>query len=250
MMICGSRRWTRISASCRWSLLFFSLKLNSSLHRTIIRRPTPATMLRYKTLCQERAKLRADFAARRVVGREYNERMNALAIEIEEAEPAMLAEPVEVQRLTVIEVVPASYRKISARFPHLGLDGIEAFEKAVSAAGGSVMVHSGLFKFNTRETIGGCGCGKERQAHFVGWTCCYILRTNGVSHSAAFGDPMYFAGHDAMPFDMSQKISVLSSYPKKQPRHWPDSPIGSILDPNPLGVCDLGMVFTLDDKKE
>jgi hypothetical protein len=162
------------------------------------------------------------------------------------------------------DIIMARYLAISDRFPHLNLREIISFERAVKAAGGSVMVHSGIFKLQSRMVSDHINQAHISYANFVGWTCCYTGKghVGGTTYSRSWGKPIYFDGDEKMPRELYDRYNALSqcylTYDSVRmhkvgggPRvvdqssfHW-SNPIPDILKPNPIGVCDLPITFSI-----
>lgn len=127
---------------------------------------------------------------------EYTLKMISLETELKDVEQKMYAvsygaDQIDLSRF-LSESVPIAFEKIHVRFPHLTLDRIIEFEKALRIAGGSVMVHSGKFVLSERELGPGIHNMYPMRDHSITWTCCHSIYAEGINLNQDWSDTVYY----------------------------------------------------------
>lgn len=209
-------------------------------------------MLTHKRIRERQAECRAMYAAKSITTAQFVDSMNELNVELKNVEEKMYAAAEDVSGqinlLRFIDgTVPAAFKKIHARFPHLTFDEVVAFEQTVRAAGGKIMTHSGIF-VPTKRPSGFCGGSDIEYDFYVSWTCCHSVAYNqyerryetiGTNNSPISG--IYFSKF--VYLKNVQYVDKVSACDVAKPLPSPD-----LKNPDPLSSCDEPSLFSLTDE--
>lgn len=136
-------------------------------------------MQTHKRIRERQTECRKMYAAGSITVAEYVDAMTKLNAELKVTEEKMYAAAEHLENLDLLKfitgTVPAAFKKIHARFPHLTFDEVIAFEKTVRAAGGSIMTHSGMFVPTKRPIYSDQLANRHDFDTYVSWTCCHSI---------------------------------------------------------------------------
>jgi hypothetical protein len=127
-----------------------------------------------------------------------------------------------------------AYGQISARFPHLNLEGIISFERKLRDAHDRIMVHSGEYKLVERRYTSN---HYEDTSWEVSWSCCSNEGMDSMGRVVRYYSCANFGG-EPCPFDVDDEYKW-AEYDNPDPASMCDHPVRWLLSRGERRVGEL-----------
>lgn len=215
-------------------------------------------MLTHKRIRERQAECRAMYAAGSMNTADYVGTMNRLNAELKIAEEKMYAVADNLDQIDLLRfiagTIPAAFKKIHARFPHLTFDEVVEFEQTVRTAGGSIMTHSGMFVPIQRDmTVDNSGCRVYNT--YISWSCCHTLfhipaYMSEAGYSKVFGILDATNPRPMITIHSAKLCKMDSSYKPKIDEYRQIIYSNDHVNSDPCGRCDSPSLFSLSDETD